>query len=335
MVWRVGHCLNRQGSKARIREDYMMENDKTSGVVVAVDGTAGSQGALRYGVDEAEARGCEVRLVHVAPRFEVSGSIMRDAKKQIEKTGLSLLAEAEQQAKALSDRVEVSTQLRIGSRIQEILAAGSQAELLVLGRPAHTDAQRLVFGSTTGAVVGRSMVPTSVIPTDWVASPTTARVVVGLRSAEHTDELLQTAFDAAVASSAAVDVVHAWKMPDPYIDSIQEPHYAAAWMTAGTEMVEHTLEPWRVRYPDVAVNVRVVHDHPARALLVAAEGATMLLLLRRRSPKLLGSHLGATARAVLGSAQSPVNVLPHSQDGDDGVKRQLDLGLERSGAPLK
>jgi len=312
-----------------------MENDKTTGVVVAVDGTEGSMGALRYGVAEAQARGCEVRFVHVAPRFDVSGSIMRDAKKQIEKTGLSLLAQAEQQAKALSDHVEVSTQLRIGSRIQEILAAGSHAQLLVLGRPAHTDTQRLVFGSTTGAVVGRSIVPTSVIPTDWVADPTPARVVVGLRWAEHTDELLQSAFNAAIANSASVDVVHAWKMPDPYIDKLQEPHYATAWMAAGTEMVEEALAPWRVRYPDIPVNVNVVHDHPARALLVAAEGATLLLLLRRRASKLLGSHLGTTARVVLGSAPSPVTVLPHSQDGSDAVKRQLDLDLERSGVPLK
>ncbi len=308
-----------------------MVNDKTTGVVVAVDGTTGSDGALRYGVEQARARGCEVRLVHVGPRYEATSSILPYIPHEVDGTGLAILAEAEQRAGQLSARVRVTTELHVGSRIPKLLDASQYGQLLVIGRETRTGSQRFLFGATTAAVVARSTVPTCVIPAHWTADPNPGRVVVGLRAAEHTDELLQAAFGAATAHAANIEVVHAWKMPDPYIDSIEYRDHANTWMAAGAEIIERALSPWRTRYPDVPVAVRVLHEQPARALLTAAEGATLLLLLRRPTPKLLGPHLGSTARTVIGAAPCPVNVLPHPQHQQESI----DLELERSGALLR
>lgn len=308
-----------------------MDINRTAGVVVAIDGTTGSDGALRYGVEQARARGCEVRLVHVGPLYEASTSMLPYIPHLTDEAAVAILAEAETKAAQFFDQVKVTTELRNGSRIRDLLDASEDAELLVLGRETHTGIERLLSGATTAAVVARSTVPTCVIPSDWTANPETGRVVVGLRAAEHTDELFASAFKAATAHAATIEVVHAWKMPDPYIDSIESHDHATAWMAAGTDMIERALSPWRDRYPDIIVDVRVVHADPARALLAAAEGATLLLLLRRPTPKLLGPHLGGTARRVIAAATCPVDVLPHPQ----GRQESVDLALEQFGAILR
>lgn len=308
-----------------------MDINRTTGVVVAIDGTSGSNGALHYGVEQARARGCEVRLVHVGPLHEAPTSILPYIPHLTDDAAVAILTEAETKAVQFFDQVKVTTELRNGSRIRDLLDASKDAQLLVLGRETHTGMERLLFGATTAAVVARSIVSTFVIPAHWTTDPTPGRVVVGLRTADHTDELFATAFEAATSHAATIEVVHAWKMPDPYIDSIESHDHAEAWMAAGTDMIERALSPWRDRYPDVTVNVRVVHADPARALLAAAEGATLLLLLRRPTPKFLGAHLGATARRVIAAAPCPVDVLPHPQ----GRQESVDLALEEFGAILR
>lgn len=308
-----------------------MDINRTAGVVVAIDGTTGSDGALRYGVEQARSRGCEVRLVHVGPLYEAPTSILPYIPHLIDVAAVAILTEAEAKAVQLCDQVKVTTELRNGSRIRDLLDASKDAQLLVLGRETQTGTERLLFGATTAAVVARSVAPTCVIPSGWTAYPEPGRVVVGLRAAEHTDELFASAFEAATTYAANIEVVHAWKMPDPYIDSIESHDHASTWMAAGTDMIERALSPWRDRYPDVTVDVRVVHSDPARALLAAAEDATLLLLLRRPTPKLLGPHLGSTARRVIAAAPCPVDVLPHPQ----GRQESIDLALERSGALLR
>lgn len=308
-----------------------MDINRTAGVVVGIDGTTGSDGALRYGVEQARSRGCELRLVHVGPLYEAPTSILPYIPQLIDAAGVAILSEAEAKAARLGDQVKVTTELRTGSRIRDLLDASKDAELLVLGRETHTGTERLLFGATTAAVVARSTVPTCVIPSGWNANPEPGRVVVGLRAAEHTDELFASAFGAATAQAATIEVVHAWKMPDPYVDSIESRDHASTWMAAGTDMIERALRPWRDRYPDITLDVRVVHSDPARALLASAEGATLLLLLRRPTPKLLGPHLGSTARRVIAAAPCPVDVLPHPQSRQESI----DLALEEFGAILR
>src|SRR5690349_19493002 len=46
-----------------------MSKSSSAHIVVAVDGTAGSAGALRYAVQEAGLRGVGLRLVHVSPGY--------------------------------------------------------------------------------------------------------------------------------------------------------------------------------------------------------------------------------------------------------------------------
>lgn len=300
-------------------------------VVVAVDGTTGSRGALRYAVDQAVGRGCGLSLVHVLPRPSAQALALPYVPRQFDAAGAAILTEAAAQVAKLAPDLQTSTDLRNGSRISELLDAATPGQLLVMGRETYTGLDRLVFGATTAAVVARSEVPTAVVPSDWESLPDEKRVVLGLRTAEDSEVLFETAFEYAVAHGATVEVVHAWAIPDPYIDRIETRDNLGGWVKAGTEMVEQALQPWRTRYPDVPVSVRILHDQPIHALLETAKGAAVVFLLRRAAPRFLGSHLGKTARSVIGEAAAPIHVLPHPSSQQE----PLDLELERSGTLLR
>jgi hypothetical protein len=46
-------------------------------------------------------------------------------------------------------------------------------------------------------------------------------VVLGVKSPAHAHELLARAFDVAAARGATLVVLHAWKLPDPYLDLVE------------------------------------------------------------------------------------------------------------------
>jgi nucleotide-binding universal stress UspA family protein len=147
-----------------------------------------------------------------------------------------------------------------------------------------------------------------------------------VKSEQHSRELLGAAFAEAAARGAKLRVVHAWALPDPYADRIEQRTHPAGRPSVGTERIELLLAEWRANYAGMNVEIDIVHDLPARVLVRAADHSDLLVLLRRASRTLPGHHLGATARTVLGAASSPVLVLPPHPFGPTV------LGQERSGS---
>jgi nucleotide-binding universal stress UspA family protein len=174
---------------------------------------------------------------------------------------------------------------------------------------------RLLFGTTTAAVAGHSAVPTVVVPADWRSGSEQGVVVAGLRSHHGSDELLRVAFEAASARGAVLRIVHAWSLPDPYADRVEERTHAAQWLTAARTHIDRLLDPWRDKFPDVVVEVVVVHDQPAPTLIRQTEHAGLVVLVRQATALLPGRRLGSTARALLAHAASPVEVVPGAQGG--------------------
>ncbi len=289
-----------------------MERVRSAPVVVATDGTERSAGALGYGIEEARHRQVPLRIVHVSPLLVASDAVLGQAPdlvEQMHRHGRELLAEASATARSAADDLEVETVLAVGTPVHEIVAAGDPGSLLVLGRETRRGAERLLTGTTTAAVAGRSRVPVAVVRGDW--RPTVhGRVAVGVESEEHADELLGHAFARAAQHGAALTVIHAWEMPVPYSGIIDSRPYVQEWRAAGARLLRSLLVDWRNAYPGVAVETSVVHGQPAHVLVAGSE-ATDLLVVGRR-PRGVGRwlHLGSTARAVLRAASPPVEVVP-------------------------
>jgi nucleotide-binding universal stress UspA family protein len=308
-----------------------MTHADTRPIVLGVDGGPGSVGALRYAVQEASRAGTELRLVHVSPSYLPMAPMMPSIPSEIARAGVEILDRARAEVSRLAPKLQVTTSRQVGSRVAGLVDSATHARLLVVGHETRVGLDRLLGGATTASVAAHARVPVVAVPADWTPEAEAGPIVVGLKTRAHAEELLVAAFERAAVTGAPIDVVHAWKLPDEYTDRIEERTESEYWLARGTELAEEVVAPFRDDYPDVAVRIGVVHDHPARALVHAAHGARLLVLVRRAPGALLGQHLGGTARAVLRAGTVPIEVVP----GVEVVPETPGLELEQSGAMLR
>jgi nucleotide-binding universal stress UspA family protein len=307
-----------------------MTNEHSGPVVLGVDGGQGSAGAMRFAVAEAARTGAELRLVHVGPGYLPMAPMMPSIPSEIVRAGTEILEHTRADVEQVAPELQVTMSRRNGSRVGELVDSAKDARLLVVGHETRGGLERLLGGHTTASVAAHSRTPVVVVPADWDPPTDPGPVVVGLKSRAHAEELLATAFRRAAHTGAPIDVVHAWRLPDEYRDRIENRTHSDAWLARGRELIEEVLAPWREDYPDIPVTTAVVHDDPVRALIHAAEGASLLVLVRR-APALFGSHLGGTARAALRAVSCPVEVVP----GTTVVPDAPGLELEESGVMLR
>jgi nucleotide-binding universal stress UspA family protein len=304
----------------------------TRPVVVGVDGLPGSAGALRYAATEAATRNAPLLLVHVVPSILSLGPPIPLA--DLEKVGREILDQAVTTVDSLAPGLEVSTMLVRGDRSVGIVQAAKQAQLVVVGRETRRGLDRLLTGTTTAAVAAHAHCDVVVVPSFWTADNVKGRVVVGVKSGANLHELLSQAFAEAASRHAALTVVTAWELADPYFDRIELRTHADEWERNGTDLVLEAAADWRTAYPDVPLEVKVVHGSPARILLEASESADVLVVSRRRFAFPPYGHLGGVGHSVLRLSDVPVHVVPYATEKDETEDAE-DLVLEQAGAPLK
>jgi len=304
-------------------------------VVVAVDGTHSSAGAISYAVEEARARGAGLTAVHVTPSYTPMAPMlpmvpMVDTMPAlIEAESRKLLSSVTAGIAAQAPDLDVEGSLLRGPRSSAIVQAAATAALLVVGREGRTGLDRLATGATTVKVAARAHCPVAVVPADWQPGTAKHRIVVGVRSTSQSDGLIGQAFEMAVARHDSLLVVHAWRLPDPYVDWIEERTNVDEWLAEGEQLLEGVLAEWRHACPGVGVETKVVHDGPVAALVSAGRGADLLLLPRRSYGPIHLGRLGATTRAILLHATIPVMVLPIPHTA------LLGMELEASRRPLR
>jgi nucleotide-binding universal stress UspA family protein len=147
------------------------------------------------------------------------------------------------------------------------------------------------------------------VPRDWEGRER-GQVAVGVRTAAHAAELLETAFAVAESRGARLVVVRAWQLPDPYDDVVEAHSHPGTRVQEIEAELDPLVERHRAGHPSVPVELSVVHRQPAHALLRAAAGSDLLLLLRRAHGLPFVAHLGGTGRTVLHAARCPVEVVP-------------------------
>jgi len=302
----------------------------TRPVLVGVDGLPGSAGALRYAVAEARRRQTQLRLLHVVPSLLSLGPAA--AMVDLQRIGAELLAEAELTARAAAPELEVHTVLTRGERTSGIVQAAKGAQLLVVGRESRRGVERLLTGTATASVAAHAPCDVVVVPSFWVDADPYGLVVVGIKTGRNSHELLSQAFGEASARGAALRVVTAWHVADPYFDSVEVRTHASEWEQRGTELLVELTHDWRAAFPDVPVETRVVHGPAARMLLRESAGSDLLVLSRRRFTLPPYGQLGGVGHDVLRLSDVPVHVVPYAADEPEPAD---DLVLEEAGAPVK
>lgn len=295
-------------------------------VLVGVDGSPASRSAVRFAVHDADRLATGLHLVHVLPSYVPMSPMAPLVRLDLHETGKTILAEAARVAREEDVAVSVSAELLRGPRIPMLLKAAASARCLVLGHVRGPSLDRVITGATVTAVAAHSTCPVVAVPPGWSAKDVHDRVLVGVKSTEHSQHLLRRAFEVAAERHAELLLVHAWEVGQAYDDLILERTDTEAWAARSREALEHDLAPLRKDFPSVRAEIRIVHGQAARVLCDASEDAD-LLLVARRPHAFPGGHVGSTARALLRRSACPVSVETAAD------KPMADLDLDDSAAP--
>ncbi|MDO9497527.1 MAG: universal stress protein [Nocardioides sp.] len=282
-------------------------------VVIGVDGSPGTAGAVRTGLDEARRLDTPVLLVHVVPDYVPLTPMLPLAGPDLTETGAAILRGVVAEVAAQAPDLHVDSELRHGPRAMQLVTAAHGAVALYVGRDDRPLLERVLLGNTAAGAASRATCPVVVVPPGWApqGGGVAARgvVVVAVKSPAHSTELLADAFAAAATHGARLVVLHSWKLPSGYDDIVAAGVATDELTQRSTAELETLLHEWRTTFPAVQVEIRIVHDQPAQALVRASHEADLLVLVRHAHGFPAGT-LGGTGRAVLRDADCPVRVVP-------------------------
>ncbi|GAB2862404.1 universal stress protein [Nocardioides pacificus] len=292
-----------------------MSRSVDQAVVVGVDGEDGGLRALRYAVHEINRTGTDdtVRLVHVGPDYVAASPVDLTFRMVVERSGREMLAAAAAVARELAPELRVTQELYDGPRAATLARTAEGARMIVLGRTDRSLVERVLGMATTAGVAARATCPVVCVPAGWPPLELRRQVVVGFKSPHHAPELLRTAFAEAATREARLVVLHAWKLPGAYDDLVADRVSRERCEAETRAVIEPLLAEGRRTYPEVEVDVQVVHEEPGRALVEHSAGADLLVLVRRAHGFPAATHLGGAARTLLRWSDCPVMVVaPHT-----------------------
>jgi nucleotide-binding universal stress UspA family protein len=279
-------------------------SDPRDSVVVGVDGSAASIGALRWAVDEAHRRHRPLRVVHAVASDDPG----------IHRRGQRLVDDAI--AAAVRD-IEVSGFVYAGTPTEELCTESEHADLLVVGSHGRGGIRGLLLGSVSAQVAAHAHCTVLVVRDGqaWARPetplPSQQPVLVGVDGSPLADLAAGVGFEEAASRGVPVTAVRVWQPPRPawHIDvrplilDVDELETAERW-----ELTE-SVAAWRAKYPHVTVQERLMPGSPGAALVSASHDALLAVVGTRGHGGFTGLLLGSASQQLLHHAGCPVLVV--------------------------
>ncbi|MCE7000675.1 universal stress protein [Saccharothrix sp. S26] len=278
-------------------------------IVVGVDGSESALTAVRWAAEEAARHRVPLRLVHAYelpgrgyPEMLVSGREVREA---FEEQGRAWLETA---ASSVRDLVpEVRTSVVVAQPAAAMVDASREARLVVLGSQGLGAFLGMLVGSVAVSVAAHGRSPVVVVRGPY---PATGPVVLGVDGSPAGEAAIALAFEEASVRAAALVALMAWTpllAGTPYADTIR-----VQWQDMEEQqrqLLAQRLAGWQEKYPDVAVDRRVVRERAAKALIDASRDAQLLVVGSRGRGGFAGLLLGSTSQALVHHASCPLAVV--------------------------
>jgi nucleotide-binding universal stress UspA family protein len=290
----------------------------TSGpVIVGVDGSPSALRALRLAVREAAYRHLPLRVVHAfvwplmpvplgpSPAGPPEGGLRHDAERIVD--------EAIREAATHNAGVPVTGEVITGAAAPILVEESRHASMLVLGDRGLGGFTGLLVGSVAVQVAAHAHCPILVARGIEHAGP----VVVGVDGSPTSDLAIDFAMAEANLRGTELLAIHTWTHPvstgpgdmQPLVYDLDEV------TNEETRVLAEAIAGRCDRYPDLKVNVQVLHGHAGRALVHASAEAELVVVGARGRGGLAGLLLGSVSQAVLHHADCPVAIVrPHRTD---------------------
>lgn len=287
----------------------------TRPITAGVDGSEESLAALGWAAREAVRRGLALRVVH-AWRFESYEAIDAGDPESQARWVRDGLAEAARSATERHPGLEVTTDVVDDGSVDTLVAAATDAEMLVLGSRGHAAVVGFLLGSVGQQVIAEARRPVVLVRAGDEASAEAGgrEIVVGQHGdAEDSAAALRFAFETAAARGATVRAVRAWTLPPLFAyspASLKLLDEAGGLEPYEKKSLGEALRPWRERFPEVRVVEHVEMGSAGQVLLSVAGRAQLMVVGRRARRTAVGARIGSVAHGVLHHAPCPVAVVP-------------------------
>ncbi|MEV6221155.1 universal stress protein [Nocardia fluminea] len=271
-------------------------------VVVGVDGSEQSRIALRWAAEYAAHHHSPLQIIYaidvpVDYGPGLSGPLF-DAER-LRSHGESVVAASKTEAAeiaASTAEIAISAAAVTGSPVTVLREHSAKARLLVVGSRGLGALRRTLLGSVSTSLARHAECPVAVIP-ETVADA--GAVVVGVDGSACSADAVAIAFDEASRRGTNLVAVHTWS---------EFYHYDArtTMQTEAEAVLSENLAGYGEKYPEVSVQRIVAEESPAKAILVAAAAAQLIVVGSHGRRGFAGMTLGSVAQAVLHAAECPL-----------------------------
>jgi len=281
---------------------------EATGIVVGVDGSHRSFGAVRWAAQEAQRQGTSLKIVNVyewdwpAGR-RGSADVLREwAAQRADET----LDAAVEQAHDAAPTVTVERAAVHGDPVWILLDAAATASLVVVGNRGRGGFGSLLLGSVGQRLATHAPAPVVVVRgrLDEHSGP----VVVGLDGSASSLDALALAFKAAAERRTSVVAVRAYQPPlPPWGPEIEPIVYDAKAEDAHLHSeLDALMAPWRDKFPGVATETLVAHGSAAKVLVDLSSTAQLVAVGTRGHGDVAATLLGSVGLQLLHHAHCPV-----------------------------
>jgi nucleotide-binding universal stress UspA family protein len=275
-----------------------MVNAGSKPVVVGVDGSDRSLGAVRLAAAEAALRELRLRLVTAAAKDA------RHLAQEIISGGLDEAAKVAPEVEAAGEVVE-------GGATQVLLDEAGRAELVVIGDRGRGGFHDLVMGSVAVQVTAHA--PGPVLVARGEPRPG-GPIVVGVDGSTVSNAAVWFAFAEAQLRGAPLVALRAWQFrtTDDFGDDVLPLVYDAGMVKDEEDRVlANAIAGPLEQYPSVRVTRTLDQDRAGRSLVTASTDAQLVVVGARGRGGFKGLLLGSVSHSVLHHSHCPVAVVRH------------------------
>jgi nucleotide-binding universal stress UspA family protein len=281
------------------------------GMLVAVEGSAESEAAVRWAADEAMMRQLPITLMHVIVPIVVTWPIKHleaDYRRWQEDHAKLVIDLAVQilEAATAGSGVAVQTEVRHGGAAAMLIGASKNATMTVAGSRGLGGIGAGFLGSVSRGLLHHARCPVAVVRASDESVTSEAPVLLGVDGSPASEAATALAFDEASRRGVGLVAMHAWSDVVPVTTVRSE---RSEFEQEGCEVVAGHLAGCRAQYPDVDVQIRIVRDRPAQCLIEASARAQLVVLGCRGRGGFTRTLLGSVSTTVAESSKTPVIVV--------------------------